>query len=173
MDLQAYTVIILFMIIFLNGTISSGKSTVAKLLSSKIPNTANIEIDSLRDFIEFMPLDEAISINLENAVLIIRNFVKHGLNVVVPYPLSEKNYLYLQDGLRDLNEKIFVFTISPSIDSLLKDGRERKLNDWEKKRINYHHEIGLTAPTFGEIIDSTNQTPEETAEDITRRISKQ
>ncbi len=41
------------MIIFINGPINSGKTTVAKILSSKIPNTVNVEIDNLHEFIDW------------------------------------------------------------------------------------------------------------------------
>lgn len=87
------------MTIFLNGSINAGKSTVAKLLAKELPNVALVEIDSLREMIAWMPIDEAVPINLENAVSVIRNFAKRDLNVIVPYPLSEKNYQYIMNGL--------------------------------------------------------------------------
>ena len=65
------------MIIFISGSINSGKSTVAKILAEKIPRVANIEIDSLRSFISWLEIDKAIPINLENAISVIHNFVKH------------------------------------------------------------------------------------------------
>ncbi|MEI7477769.1 MAG: hypothetical protein WCJ81_04610 [bacterium] len=83
------------MIIFISGSINAGKSTIAKLLAEKIPQTANIEIDALRDFIPWLELEKAVPINLENAILLIQNFTKHGYNVVVPYPISQKNYEYV------------------------------------------------------------------------------
>ena len=104
------------MIIFINGSINSGKSTVAKILVEKIPNTAHIEVDDLRHFITWMPLEESISINLENTVSIIKNFSKHNLNSIVTYPLSQKNYDLLMYELKDLNEKIFVFTLNTDLE---------------------------------------------------------
>ena len=72
------------MIIFLNGSINAGKSTVAKLLAKELPNTALIEIDTLREMISWMPIDKAIPLNLKNAVSVIRNFAEEGLDVIVP-----------------------------------------------------------------------------------------
>ncbi len=40
------------MIIFINGSINAGKTTIAKILAEKIPQTANVEIDELRNFID-------------------------------------------------------------------------------------------------------------------------
>ena len=59
------------MIVFINGSINSGKSTLAKLLADKLGNCAVLEIDNLREFIEWMPIEKAISINLENAISLI------------------------------------------------------------------------------------------------------
>jgi deoxyadenosine/deoxycytidine kinase len=39
------------MIIFINGSINAGKLIIAKILASKIANTANVEIDSLHEYI--------------------------------------------------------------------------------------------------------------------------
>ena len=81
------------MIIILNGSKNSGKTTVAKILQNKIPNTAHVEVDNLRDFISWMDGElGAYSLSIENAVLITKNFVKHGLNVVFTYLLEESDY---------------------------------------------------------------------------------
>ena len=158
------------MIILLNGTINAGKSTVARILAKKIPNIALLEIDTLRSMIDWMPIDKAVPINLENAISVIKNFSKNGLDVVVPYPLSEKNYHFMMDNLKDLNSKIYTFTLSPKMDKALTNRGERELDDWERERIKHHYKIGINAPTFGEVIDNSNQTPEETAECIMSKL---
>ncbi len=158
------------MIIFINGSINSGKSTISKILAEKIEKPAVVEIDNLSDFIEWLPIEEKIPINLENAVLVIRNFSKRGFNVIVPYPLSQKNYDYMMSELGNENEKMFVFTLNPDMKIALENRGERELDDWEKQRIRYHYSIGINNPSFGTIIDNTNQKPEETAEIILNSI---
>lgn len=158
------------MIIFLNGSINSGKSTVAKLLAEKISNSALVEIDALRDMIAWMPIDQAVPINLENAVAIIRNLTKRGISCIVPYPLSEKNYAYMTRELADIGTPIHYFTLAPSLETALSDRGSRKLDDAERERIKHHYAIGIHAPSFGTIIDNSRQTPEETAQDILRKI---
>lgn len=159
------------MLIFISGAINSGKSTVAKLLAKKIPNTANVEIDSLHDFIAWQPIDEAVPINLENAALIIKNFLSHGYNVVAPYPLSEKNYEYMKEQLND-QDGVYFFTLAPDIKKAQKGSPERTLSEWEKERIQHHYDIGIAKPLFGKIIDNTNQTPQETVEQIIKEVKK-
>ncbi len=153
------------MIIFMNGALNSGKSTVAEILVKNLKNTANLEIDSLRQFIAWMPLSQSIPLNLENAISIIKNFARREINAVVSYPLSEKDFHYFEENLKDLEEKIYAFTLNPKLDVVLKRGK-RKLSDWEKKRIKYHYKIRINNPKFGITIDNTNQTPEETVKII-------
>ncbi|MGB2791586.1 MAG: hypothetical protein WBC29_03465 [Candidatus Moraniibacteriota bacterium] len=154
------------MIIFINGSINSGKSTVSKLLAEKLPNSALVEVDSFHECIEWMPIDQAVPFNLENAVSVIKNFVRRSLNVIVPYPLSQKNYEMLMSNLEPLRQKIFVFTLSPPLEIALSNRGGRELTEEEKKRIRYHYSIGINTPEFGVIIDNAHQTPSETAESI-------
>lgn len=150
------------MIIFINGSINSGKSTIAKLLAESLGNTANIEVDKIRNFVDFMPLEQSIPINLKNTVDLTKNFVENGLNVVIPYPLSQKNYEYFVDKLMDIDTKIWVFTLAPKLEKVLLNRGNRELDEWEISRIKHHYEVGIHNPSFGEIIDNSDQTPEET-----------
>lgn len=154
------------MIIFINGSINAGKSTVARGLAKKLEKPALVEIDSISEFTGWMSIDEAVPINLENAVSVICNFAKHGFNIIVPYPLSEKNYRYVMNGLQHLNENIFVFTLAPQIKKPLTSTADRSISEWETTRIKHHYDIGIPNPSFGTIIDNTDQTPEETVEAI-------
>ena len=159
------------MILFINGSINSGKSTVAKLLAAKIPNSAVIEIDALRGMIEWMPIDQAIPINLENAISIIKNLTHHGISCIIPYPLSQKNYEYVTANLSELGADIRFITLAPPLAEITKNrSGERELTDWERERIKHHYDIGIHAPSFGEIIDNSRQTPEETAEVILKNL---
>jgi len=160
------------MIIFINGSINSGKTTVAKILAKKISNTANVEIDSLHNFIDWLEIDKAVPINLENGALIINNFVKHGYNVVVPYPLSQKNYEYMNRELSAFADQLYFFTLAPDIKKAQTSNRDRKITPWEHDRIQHHYNIGIASPSFGKIIDNTSQTPEETADEILSYLSK-
>jgi adenylate kinase family enzyme len=159
------------MIIFINGSINSGKSTVSKILVDKLGNTALLEIDHLRNFIEWMPFEQAIPISLENAIAVIKVFISRGLNVVIPYPLSKNNYEYFLKKLKGSDTKIEIFTLSPKVEVVLAKRGSRSLTDWEKERIKYHYTIGIPNPDFGIIIDNSDETPEQTAELIFRKLA--
>ncbi|HED05985.1 MAG TPA: hypothetical protein ENI61_04810 [Ignavibacteria bacterium] len=160
------------MIIFISGSINAGKTTVAKMLAKKIPNTANVEIDNLYDFINWLEIDKAVPINLENATLIINNFAKHGYNVVVPYPLSQKNHEYVKKQLEHYVDELYFFALAPDIKKAQTSTRDRKLTGWEHDRIQHHYDIGISKPEFGKIIDNTKQTPEETTNEILTYLPK-
>ena len=160
------------MILFINGPINAGKSTVAKILAKELRNSALVEIDSLRAMIDWMPIDQAVPINLENAVSVIKNFAQNGLDVIVPYPLSQKNYEYMIENLKDSNAIMYFFTLAPKIEKSLTNRGTRELDDWERDRIKHHYDIGIHNPTFGEIIDNSDQTPEETVIAILTKIKQ-
>jgi len=160
------------MIILINGTINSGKTTISKLLVRKLENTAHIEVDKLREFIEQIPLSEAvIEISLENAISVAKNFASRGFNVIISYPLSMKNYEKIVGELSGHDEKIVVITLNHKLEKVLKNRGSRELNSWEIERIKYHYSIGLNTPEFPSIIiDNTNQAPEETVAEIVKYL---
>ncbi len=158
------------MIIFINGSINTGKSTISRILSKELPRVALIEVDKLRGMIEWMPLEEAMPINLENTVALTRNFSKNGLNIIVEYPLLQRSYDYLTNELKDLNKKIYFFTLAPKIEIALTNRGSRDLNNWERDRIKRHYDKGMHQPNFGDIIDNSEQSPEETAKIILDKI---
>ncbi len=119
-----------------------------------------------------MDLDESMPINLENAVSVIKNFRNRDFNVVVPYPISQKNYEFLTKELSDFKEGTFFFTLKPSIEKAQKSTYEREISQYEHERIQLHYETDTTNPSFGEIIDNTDQTPEKTANYILNKILK-
>ena len=108
------------MIIILNGTMNAGKSTVAKILTSSIKNSALLEIDYLYKMIDWMPINSAVPLNLKNAVSLIKNFSSVGINSIVPYPLIKENFDFLFSELESLPEQIYVFTLISPEEILIK-----------------------------------------------------
>lgn len=158
------------MLIFISGSINSGKSTIANLLAQKIDRPAVLEIDSLSAMLPNIPIDQKIGINLENAVLLIRNFLKNGFNPIVPYPLSEKNYQFLLEELPEYAESMHFFILNPRLESVLINRGGRELAESEIERIKYHYNAGINNPVFGVAIDNSDMSPNETAEYIMKEI---
>jgi hypothetical protein len=170
------------MIILINGVINAGKTTTGRQLAALVPRMAHVEVDALRDFVPFLPLAEAIPINLENAAAVTRNLVRHGFHIVLTYPLSPSDHAYLQGQFADLDTPIHIITLAPPLGVALTDRGARTLTDHERRRIreqfadNRHQPpFGITIdnrhqPPFGITIDNRHLTPTETATAILRAI---
>jgi len=151
------------MILWLNGSINSGKSTVARILSTELKNTANIEIDVFHEFIHWKPIEESVQLNIKNAISVIKNFIEEGIDVIVTYPLSQKNYDFVMTELGQYKDQLHVVTLAPPLEDALINRGTRELVEWEIERIKHHYSIGVPSPLFGDVIDNSHQTPEETA----------
>jgi len=160
------------MILLLNGSINAGKSTVSKRLCELLPRTAHVEVDSLREFISWMPLEESIPINIEAAIAVTKVFVRQGLNVIFSYPLRPEDYELILRELAELGAPIYGVTLRPRLEVSLTNRGARQLTDWERSRIPYHYETKLNEPEFGIIIDNSEQTPDETAREILSYIER-
>ena len=154
------------MIIFINGSMNSGKTTVSRLLQQKIANTAVIEVDELRGFISQIPLEESLPFNHKNALAVARVFVEGGLNVIIPYPLSYQTYMELAGILQQEGNQVFAFTLDPGLKLALQQRGERGISEQVRKRIRYHYDQGINNPGYGTVIDTSRLSPEQTADRI-------
>jgi chloramphenicol 3-O-phosphotransferase len=152
--------------IWLNGAINSGKTATAKALQTLVPRTAHVEVDSLNAFIDWMPLEDSIPIDLENAVAVANVFLAYGLNVVVTYPLSTACYARIADRL---TLPLRLFTLRPPLETCLQDRGRRSLSDWERQRIAYHYNGGIDLD-IGIAIDNSSMTAAECAARILAQI---
>jgi len=152
-------------IVFISGSINSGKTTIARLLKDQIPNCAHIEVDDLRAMIDWMPLEEVIPLILQNALSITKNFIEKNISVIISYPLSRSEYEFFNRNLPEDIDRFF-FTLNPKLEYALTNRGTRELTEWEIERIKYHYKSGINNPGFGITIDNTIQTPEETLNEI-------
>ncbi|MBI3758784.1 MAG: hypothetical protein HY269_03415 [Deltaproteobacteria bacterium] len=157
------------MLIVLNGSINAGKTTTAKMLCRLLPRTAHVEVDSLREFIAWMPLEESLPINLENAVAVSRVFLEHGLNVVLSYPLRAEDYEWLRQQFAC---PVYFFTLRPPLATSQSQRGERVLSEWEVARIAYHYTAAGANPDVGVVLDNSRLSPEETARAILQHVKE-
>jgi len=158
------------MVIYLNGSINSGKTTVAKLLVRRIPQTIHIEVDDLRHFAECLSLEDAIPFCVEDAITLTRRWVERGFNVVVSWPISEPHHRRFVRSLDGTGVPVYTFTLSPPLAVALRDRGGRQLTERERSRIAQLYETGIHTPSFGMVIDNSDQSPEETVEEIATAV---
>lgn len=158
------------MLIILNGSINAGKTTTSKKLCELLLRTAHVEVDSLREFIAWMPLEESIPLNLETSVAVAKIFLTRGLNVVLSYPLRAEDYIWMQQQFAEMSD-VHYFTLRPPMQISQSQRGARVLSEWEISRIAYHYQTGGANPDVGTVIDNSQLTPEETAKLILQSIA--
>lgn len=164
-------------IVILTGPPGAGKSTINEILAKKIPNSAIVSSDSLRDFVKNghanrndEDWERQLYIGTDNTILLAKNFYKNGFNVFIDDILiGEKFYQYF-DNLKECNLKIFL--LLPNKEVVAKRDLERGV--WAmKERALYLREkfieFAKEENRFS-IIDSSAHTPEETAKIIENEL---
>ena len=160
------------MIIIINGTMNAGKSTVAQILATSLKKTALLEIDYVYKMIDWMPINDAVQLNLKNAISLIKNFSTEGIDSIIPYPLTKKNFEFLFSELENLDHDIYTFTLLPAENVVLKNRGTRELDGWEIESIKEHYRRGVYSPEHSIIIDNSTMSPQETAQLIISTINK-
>ena len=160
------------MVIFIDGPINSGKTTVGKLLAERLPRTVHVEIDDFRHFADCLTLDEVIPFALQDAISVSENWVNRGFNVVVSWPLSPENHRIFEEAILRTGTSFFTFTLLPRQDICLTNRGTRELTPGEIDRIKQMYRRYSDRNPVGGVIDNSEQTSGETVKEILRRIAE-
>ncbi|MES2933155.1 MAG: hypothetical protein V4805_06675 [Pseudomonadota bacterium] len=155
-------------IIFLNGCINAGKTTTATMLKQVVRNLAHVEVDDLHNFISWAPIEQAYSLNIENAIAVTRNFVKAGIDVIFAYPLSKPDYTAIVAQLDDLDAEIIAITLYTSLQQVQSNRGTRVLTPWQHERAAWMFQNGLALPEIGPVIDNSTLSVEQTVDEVIR-----
>lgn len=150
------------MIILINGSRNAGKSTTASLLVKKLPNSAHIEIDHFRSFFPGLHWEKTIPLNLEMALLATRHLVSKKFNVVLNYPLRNKDHYFVKN-LKKLKVPVYCFTLKPDLKTALSKRGTRipSLDDKNRIRLHYRKSSANYLPELGEVIDNGHKSVDE------------
>lgn len=166
-------------IYLITGPAGSGKSSVTKALAKKFKRSAVIEVDTLRamvkgGYVRPWPYNEEVDLQLslaaKNACDIAINFVKNDFTVFIDDVVGRKLLEQYSEFFKDKNFKAVL--LMPSMESLLKRFDDRGDNKDLRERTTELHKRFLEKKDKlnWQIIDSTNQTLEETVEEIYKEI---
>ncbi len=148
--------------IWISGSVNSGKSTASKSLGLKL-KMAVIELDAFSEFVEnFMSFEEYLKLNYQIIPEIVEIYNKRNIGVIIAYPLGVENY----ENLKAQLIKFKIFTLDPSLEIALTERGGRKLNNWERERINHHYDNNVNDNYFSIRIDTRNKSVEETVIEI-------
>ena len=156
-------------LIFLNGCVNSGKSTIGKDILSKCENVAFVELDDLHNFLPWMPIEKAVPINIKNGLSVSKNFIEEKIDVLFAYPLSDEDFQYVK-SLIDFECIIECITLYCDLNKNVTNRGSRELTDYEIDRIKWMHDNGLAKPSFSTIVDTTDKNIDEVTNTIIRLL---
>ena len=146
--------------IVLNGPSGVGKTTVGRLLASRVRNGACVHGDALRDFVVSRADDDVqLGLGVVNAAAVAANFVRGGYErVVVDYVFEHPRHITRFVDAFDVDCDLHVIT--------LWSGGARR---------SEHESWALMEPNLadlGELVDTDGRTPDEVADAVETAIAR-
>lgn len=173
-------------IIVITGIQAAGKSTVARLLARRFERGVHIEVDVLYQMIVagrvlpeepgVMPpeAERQLRLRLLNACLLARSFYEAGFSVVIDDIIIGERYAHLNEDLSGLPFDLIV--LAPRAEVVAKErdaSRGKRVVLGEKWATTLDGDLRQTMTGIGVWVDNSDQTPEETVEEIVGRLDLQ
>lgn len=156
------------MLVFISGSINSGKTTTAKLLAERL-NAVFLNVDDLNDTIPNFNLATDLDKSMDLAIKTINAHTKQGSDVVANYVVRQQDFDRFDAEITTHPQ--IVITLAPRLEVAQGKRGDRVLSDWEISRVKHHYDTGIAAPSFGYIIDNSDLTVDETVDQIISIIS--
>jgi cytidylate kinase len=156
------------MLVFISGSINSGKTTTAKALAVRI-GAVCLNVDDLNDTIPNFNLATDLDKSMDLAIQTINSYTKEGKDVVANYVVRQQDFDRFEGEIEAKPQ--IVVTLAPRMEIAQSKRSDRELSEWEIKRIRHHYDTGIASPSFGHIIDNSDLTIDETVNRILSIIS--
>jgi predicted kinase len=166
-------------LIVLTGIQAAGKSTVARLLAARFERGVHIEADLLYQMIVtgrvlpeepgVMPpeAERQLRLRLRNACLLARSFYEAGFSVVIDEIIIGERYDHLKEDLAGLPFELVVLAPRAEVVVGERDASRGKQAVLGEKWARYLDDaLRDTMAGTGIWVDSSDQTPEETVDEI-------
>ena len=157
------------MLVFISGSINSGKTTTAKALAEKL-DAEFIDVDDLNDTIPNFNLANDLDKSMDLAIKTINKSLDKGKAVVANYVVRQQDYDRFKDEINTKEQ--YVITLAPQLEVAQSKRGDRELTDWEVRRIKHHYDAGIASPKFGYIIDNSDISIDQTVDKIIDIINR-
>jgi chloramphenicol 3-O-phosphotransferase len=170
-------------IIAITGIQAAGKSTVARLLAQRFERGVHIEADVLNQMIVtgrvlpeepgVMPpeAERQLRLRLHNACLLAKSFLDAGFTPIIDDIIVGERYDELKSELVGVRLDLVVLAPSPDVVAAKRDAGRGKRVLGEKWARYLDDALRETMADEGIWVDSSDQTPEETVDEIVRRLN--
>lgn len=153
-------------LIFVNGTINSGKSTIGRLLAETLPSGVYVDGDEVIDqqglSLEQWILKTIQAVSVQRCVL-----AKQGKNICISYPLRDEDWKAICLICEKHRVKPTVITLAPKISTALSNRGDRNLTDEERSRISQMYDEGYHTRSFSDlIVENDLKEPAQTVQEI-------
>lgn len=167
-------------LIVITGIMAAGKSTIARLLAHHFARGVHIEADMLQRMIVSggvwvnqpgEPDGEAaqqLRLRLKHMCLLGRSFFEAGFTVVLDDIIMGDRWKHLQEELHGLPYSLVVLAPHVDVVSSQRDVNRAKDPQGHAWAAYLDHALRTTMADIGHWIDTSEQTPEETVEQILR-----
>lgn len=153
-------------ILFVNGPINSGKTTIAKLLMQQNANRVYLEGDELLSKTE-LTIQQWTTATVMTGTLKGCELAHEGKMAVIAFPLRDHDWTIIQGLCIYAGVKPLCITLDPGLETALSVRRERQLATEELNRIKEMYQEGYHQRSFSSlIINNGSETPEQTLQKI-------
>ena len=168
------------LVVTMGGLPNSGKSTIATILARTLDRTVRIELDgagvgqvakTLTQEERQALRDRDIHVEFEDASALAVNWLDRGFDVILVGLINEGATSFFQSFLDARVPDLTYMSIglNPPLEIVLGPRGDRVPSDQER---DYARSLATWYVPNGELIDNAGQTPEETASEIARILSK-
>jgi cytidylate kinase len=157
------------MIVFINGSINSGKTTTSKALAERL-GAAFINVDDLNDTIPNFNLATDLDKSMDLAIKTINDYTKQDKDVIANYVVRQKDFDRFANEIETRPQ--IIITLAPRLEVAQGKRGDRELSEWEVSRVKHHYDTGIASPKFGYILDNSELTVDETVERILNIIKE-
>ncbi|MCA9332170.1 ATP/GTP-binding protein [Candidatus Saccharibacteria bacterium] len=158
------------MLIFISGSINSGKTTTCNALAKRLGAKA-VNVDDLNDQIPNFNLATDLDKSMDVAIATINRHLDKGHNVVANYVLRKKDFDRFENEIHTKEQ--YIITLAPQLSVATSQRGDRVLSDWEVQRVHHHYKTGIASPEFGHIIDNSTLTVNQTVDRILEIIKNE
>ncbi len=159
--------------IWISGSINAGKSTIAANIHKLIRKSVNIECDALRHFAENDKLENIGDYILTDALDLAKKWSDRGYLPIITWPCYGEGLEQMLSYSKELEIVPILINLTPEKETAKQNRGQREVTEKEFNRIEYMYETeNIHKPKLGFIINNTNQSVEETVEEVMEIIKE-